>query len=388
MKILIVKMSSLGDIIHAFPVIDTICRNLPQAQIDWVVEKPFAELVEAHPNIGKVMTVQTKKWRSRLLKKEDWREMSMFAEELRSSYYDLVLDLQGNTKSAVVTAAAKAARKVGFARKTVSEWPNIFATHQRFDPPRESNVRDENLFLVQSALGPKTIPENTLPKSNGVILNLTSAQQDLLQSALKTFNNVGGVKAIICPGSNWGNKQLSKETLQNFLHLFSNVEKVHFFLAWGTKEEKAVVEEIALSLQGKSSVMERYPLPVLQNLMHAADLVIAMDSLPLHLAGTTSTLTYSIFGASSANKYKPIGLTQHAYQGECPYGRRFERRCPILRTCSTGACIKQLEAETLFNHFYPWWKKTMMHEIPQSFEDHNTKGKISCCYGMIKVKAQ
>jgi heptosyltransferase-1 len=73
------------------------------------------------------------------------------------------------------------------------------------------------------------------------------------------------------------------------------------------------------------------------------------------LAGSTSTPTYSIFGASSAQKYKPIGTCHKAFQGECPYGKTFEKRCDILRTCKTGACIKQLQGEQLFNHFFDWW---------------------------------
>ena len=85
--------------------------------------------------------------------------------------------------------------------------------------------------------------------------------------------------------------------------------------------------------------------------MASVDMVIAMDSLPLHLAGTTETPTFSIFGASSANKYKPKGKKHLAFQGTCPYKRTFERRCPVLRTCSTGACIRDLHGEELFHYF-------------------------------------
>lgn len=104
-----------------------------------------------------------------------------------------------------------------------------------------------------------------------------------------------------------------------------------------------------------SDVVDRLSLPALQNLMAHVDLVITMDSLPLHLAGTTMIPTYSFFGASSANKYKPLGKQSGTYQGICPYDRQFEKRCPILRTCKTGACIKNLEGSQLFEEFMRWW---------------------------------
>ena len=76
-----------------------------------------------------------------------------------------------------------------------------------------------------------------------------------------------------------------------------------------------------------------------------------MDSLPLHLAGTSGTATFSVFGASSAQKYKPLGIAHQAVQGVCPYGKVFERRCPVLRTCPTGLCIKSILGDDLYNEY-------------------------------------
>jgi len=80
-------------------------------------------------------------------------------------------------------------------------------------------------------------------------------------------------------------------------------------------------------------------------------LVIAMDSLPLHLAGTTNTKTFSFFGPSSSAKFMPMGEQHHAFQGSCPYGKVIQRRCPIIRTCKTGACLRGISSDTLFDAF-------------------------------------
>ncbi len=350
MRILIVKLSSLGDIIHAFPVLSYLNQYYPHTKIDWVVEKPFAELVQAHPLVNKVLCVQTKKWRSELWKKTAWQEMAAFRGELQEYLYDIVIDLQGNMKSGLVTASAKSHLKVGFGYNSVSEWPNILATHKRYNPPQGHNVREEYLFLVQSIFENFSSVEN-----DGVQLKLTIQQKDQLEKVLKSFQYVRGLKVLVCPGSNWPNKQLSKETLQNFLQSILQKLEAHFFFIWGNQAEKALVDELAACIPLQSSVIDKLSLPALQNLMAEMDLVLAMDSLPLHLAGTALVSSFSIFGASSAQKYRPLGIAHEAYQGICPYGNTFERRCPVLRTCKTGACMKQLEGQELFSHFWKWW---------------------------------
>lgn len=351
MRILIVKMSSLGDIIHAFPVLQYLKEYKPQCIVDWAVEQPFAELVRAHPLVNRAILVQTKKWRSQFLKGEILREMIRFRRELRQVEYDLVLDLQGNVKSGLVTASARSSLKVGFGYRCVPEWPNLLATDKKYHLPSGQNIREDYLFLAQSAMGDLT--RNAV--QSGIQLHLSPQEKSQLQPILENLKGYQGLKILVCAGSNWVNKQLSKETLQSFLECLSKQFNVHFLLIWGNGVEKAVAEELAVSLPHHSSIINRLSLPVLQNLMAQVDLVLAMDSLPLHLAATTSTPTYSIFGASSAQKYRPLGERHQAFQGSCPYAKTFEKRCDILRTCKTGACIKQLKGEQLFDHFHLWW---------------------------------
>jgi heptosyltransferase-1 len=344
-------MSSLGDIIQAFPVLQYFKQCEPECKIDWVVESPFAELVRAHPLIHQVIVIQTKKWRSQFFKRTTWREIADFKRELRKREYDLVLDLQGNIKSGVVTGRARSSLKVGFDYASVSEWPNLLATHKKYCPPSGLNIREDYLFLAKSAIG--KLVQDAMPKE--ISLSLSIQEKKQLQSLLVEIQQRPGLKVLVCSGSNWTNKQLSQETLQSFLLYFLKQFNAHFLLIWGNPAEKVLVEGLAAVLPHHSSIINRLSLPSLQNLMTQVDLILAMDSLPLHLAGMTSTPTYSVFGASSAQKYKPMGERHHAFQGNCPFGKVFEKRCDILRTCKTGACIKQLKGHQLFEHFHVWW---------------------------------
>ncbi|MFI0435430.1 MAG: glycosyltransferase family 9 protein [Parachlamydiaceae bacterium] len=351
MRILIVKTSSLGDIIHTFPVLDYLKKWNPACKIDWIVEKKCAELVIAHPFVHQALLIQSKRWRTQFFNGKTWREMSECLHQLHQSSYDIVFDLQGNMKSALVTACASSQMKVGFDYRYVSEWPNLLVTNKKIHPPPGHNIREDYLYVVRSVLGdlPHSIGEG------GIRLILNAEESRCLKWVVDRLKTLSGLKILVCPGSNWVNKQLTKEALRIFLENCSRHLNAYFLLVWGDLNEKTVAEEVALSLPDKSLVIDRLSLPALQNLMAQVDLVIAMDSLPLHLAGTTLTPTYSVFGASSSLKYNPIGPMHKSFQGKCPYGRIFEKRCEVLRTCTTGACIKSLNGNQLFEHFYNWW---------------------------------
>ena len=349
MKILIVKTSALGDIIHSFPVVDYIKHLFPQSQIDWVVESSFAELVRAHPDIHTVFPVKVKKWRAAPWKKENRVEMRAFCRALRSNEYDVIFDLQGNVKSGCFTGLARGKHKVGFSRSVVPEWPNLLFTNKRYTPPSKQNIRQDYLFLVQSFFN------QFLTVQARVKLQTQREEQEKIQHLLTDTRLQRTSRLIVCPGSNWTNKQLTPQCLQEFLMKIHQQTQATFLLVWGNAQEKEMAHRLHQTLPQASVIVEKLSLAGLQSLMHQVEGVIAMDSLPLHLAGTTATPTYAIFGASSAQKYNPLGKGA-AFQGGCPYQQTFEKRCALLRTCTTGLCIKGIDPQQLFEHFIQWWQ--------------------------------
>lgn len=334
MKILIVKMSALGDIIHLFPTVEFLKQQMPEATIDWVVEASFADLLETHPLVDRLVKIDTKRWRKAPLKGETWKASVQFKRELQNSHYDLLFDFQGNCKSAIVTALAKADRKVGFSRAALPEWPNLLATNERYLPPRGKNIRSDYFFLAKSACQALDVK---MPLGT-VELQMSSKQKKEVENLLLTPVLQGKQKVLVCPGAAWKNKQLELEDLSQLL---KKLGESAFLFAWGSDEELAVAQRLQKRFPD-SIVIPKLPLPLLQGVMAEVDLVVAMDSLPLHLAGTTKTPTYSFFGPSNAEKYRPLGSHHFSIQGSCPYGITFEKRCPRLRSCPTGACLKEL----------------------------------------------
>jgi heptosyltransferase-1 len=119
-KILLVKTSSMGDVIHNLPVVSDILAHFPEAEIDWVVEESFAGIPALHPGVKKIIPVAVRRWRKNLFSRTVHAEISAFVTHLRSKTYDVVLDTQGLIKSAVIARLAQGAR-CGFDRKSARE---------------------------------------------------------------------------------------------------------------------------------------------------------------------------------------------------------------------------------------------------------------------------
>lgn len=353
MRILLVKTSALGDIVHCFQVARYIKQHIPNAFIGWVVEKPFAELVKANPDVDKTYLIESKRWRKGLFSRSVWREVRQFRRDLKDEPFDLVIDLQGNIKSALITATARSKRKVGFAVPYVAERPSILTTNERYLPPAGGNIRDDYLYLAHKAINGPLLKSRDLPS---VQLKMTEQQAQANRQFLQSLPSDVPYKVMVFPGAAWKNKQLSESDLQGFLQETERYLGRGILLAWGSADEHALAKRLEEKLQ-HAKVMDRLALPQLQNLIGSMQLVIAMDSLPLHLAATVQVPTYSFFGPSEAQKYAPQGDMHGVYQGACPYGVSFTRRCPKLRTCETGNCIRKIEVDPVFEGFKVWWER-------------------------------
>ncbi len=334
-RYLIIKTSSLGDIVHTIPVVSYLKACEPDCQIDWVAEKVGAELLKALPLVDRVLTINTKKWRSHPFSPSTWKEFSSFIRQLREYSYDMVFDLQGNVKSGIFTCFSKAGIKGGFGKTTVPEWPNLWFTNKQVNPPAGLNITEDYLYVVSRLLG-RECPVEVAP----VTFNVT--QQEILM--VDTLLEGGKTCVLLAPGSAWENKKASEAQLIDLLN--QQPKEARIFLLWGSEQEFLVCQNIA-PICSNASILPKLTLAGVQYLMSKMDLVISMDSLPLHLAAITGVPTLSFFGPSNGKKYAPKGAQHRFIQGSCPYGEVFEKRCRKLRSCPTGSCIKNLNLTSL-----------------------------------------
>jgi heptosyltransferase-1 len=345
----IVKTSSIGDIIHAFPTLEYLKAKFPDCSIDWVVEKSCYALVKSHPLVRDVICIDTRKWKKHIFSRSTWKEIKDVFSVLRASRYDVVFDLQGNIKSAFVTALLRSSQKVGFSLSSLREKPNFLATNIRYSVSFQKNVRSRHLDLMK-----KFFRDEKSYASQEVVLSLENEDKARLQQISDGFSSDPAPTILVAFGSKWENKRLSKETLKAFLQKVYDIHNVKFLFVWASEEERNVAQELC-SVFPKSDSFGKVSLPLLQALIYQVDAVIAMDSALLHLCGTTTTPSFSIFGPSSLQVYKPEGSNHVGVQGLCPYNRVFVSHCPLLRTCPTGACIKNLSPDDLASQFLAFW---------------------------------
>lgn len=347
MKVLIVKTSSLGDIIQSFPVIDYLKKYDERVEIHWIVESSFSSLLKAHPEISKVIEINSHQWRKKWFSYRTIKDFLRCFNQLRNVTYDLVIDLQGNSKSGFITACSKSKEKIGFAYSSVSEILNLVGTNRRYTPLPNKNIREDYLGIVKQYFS-----DSSDFYSSRLLLNIGVEEKKKIDELLDSPKVNKQNSLMVCPGAHWKNKQLKLVTLIEFLkkiHAYEN--NCSWFLIWGSDSEKKLCLEISQNFPDHSIVIEKLPLPLLQNLMASMKKVIAMDSLPLHLAGIAAVPTFGIFGPSLAKKYGPNGQFNKNFQGTCPYNKIFEKRCPILRTCQSGACIQEISVDILFKAY-------------------------------------
>jgi heptosyltransferase-1 len=341
-RILLVRLSSLGDLIQTFETLTYLSQLYPKARIDWAVESELASLIEAHPDIQVVHRLPFRplrqKWRS-------WKALWQAKRALQSCRYDLVVDLQGNIKSGLVTWWAVGRYKVGRSFASAREWPNGLFTRYKVHVPSNLSSRQQSLFLVQQALSPK---QDFVPSSRDLSLRLSPLEKNQFTRIQKELSQLPGAICMICVGAHWENKRLSEQALIGMARAVQMKIPVSWVWVGGTEKERIFCQlgqQTCLAYSGL--VLETCSLPVLQHVMQQVKGIVGFDSSLLHLAATTSTPTLSFFGPTKPSHFAPQGKDHYSFLGCCPYEVEFRSICPRLRTCKTGACLKQLESTQL-----------------------------------------
>jgi heptosyltransferase-1 len=151
-RILLVKTSSLGDVIHNLPVVTDILQQHPDAHIDWVVEEAFADIPKLHSAIKQVFTVAVRRWRKQLFSKQTWLEIAAFKQQVSQQPYDLIIDTQGLIKSAVMTTFAQG-NKCGMDKNSAREPLASYFYHTKYFIARNQHAVIRNRALVAKACG-------------------------------------------------------------------------------------------------------------------------------------------------------------------------------------------------------------------------------------------
>ena len=305
-RLLIVRLSSIGDIVHALPAAAALAESLPAARVDWVVEKRFAVLLEANPHLHRVIALDTLGWRRRLASASAWREIREGIRQLRCIGYDAALDFQGLWKSSVVAWLSRAPKRVGFAAGRLREPGAGLLYTDRVSPPPQVHVVKENLVLVES-LGAKAAKwQFPLPQNTG--------DNDYVAARLRELTSDRVI--IVNPGGGWRAKCWAPENYATLVRQIAGSRQEALVLTGAPAEEPMIREIIRASGMPRVTYL---PTSIVQfiALVRRAQLFIGGDTGPLHLAAAVGTPVVGIYGPTDPTRngpFSPDDIALHNHQ--------------------------------------------------------------------------
>jgi heptosyltransferase-1 len=294
MRVLIVKMSSMGDIIHTLPAINDASTALPDIQFDWVAEEAFVEIPLWHKHVKQVIPIALRRWRKQIYQSLRQREIQHFYKQLRSQYYDKVLDAQGSIKSAITTRLSRGYR-VGLDKNSVREVFANLAYQEKFSVPWKQHAIDRSRQLFAKAFGyplPKTPPCYAIDKTR---LNFTKF------ALPKNY-------LVFVPNASWPTK-CWPETYWYSLTEHAAKEKITVFIPWGNEEEK----KRALRIRGKHlnvTVLPPLRLNELASVLLQAKAAVCVDTGLSHLAAALEVPSITLYGPTNPQVIGTLGPSQ------------------------------------------------------------------------------
>lgn len=276
MKILIVKTSSLGDVIHCLPVINDIISVYPNAQIDWVVEESFADIPRLHPAIHQIHTVAFRRWRKHLFSAKTWSEIKQFKQLIAQNNYDEVIDTQGLLKSALIMRLANGI-KHGYDKQSIREpiasqfYDKTYAiSYQQHAVSRNRTLAALSLAYAPPVNAPdygiQASCKNEIP-SKPFVIALHGTSRD----------------SKLWPTEHWINlgKALKSQSLQ-------------LLLPWSNPAELKRAEQIANNLEN-AIVLPKLSIAELATTISQAKAAVGVDTGLSHLAAALNIPTIAIY---------------------------------------------------------------------------------------------
>lgn len=335
MKLLIVKVSALGDVVHALPVLAYLKSVEPALEIDWLVEESFAPLLEGHPLIRNVVKLRTKAWRRQGL----WRGALQAIDagiELRRERYEVVLDLQGNSKSGLFTLLAGAPLRFGFDRTGTREWPNRMATNRKVPLSEVDHyISDRSLAVARGAF-----PGGESPPSAGP-LPVDPQVRQLVREKMEGLAPGDGPVAVLHYGTTWTTKLWSLD-LWKELTVALDERGARLLLTWGNDAELTAAKKTAEASGGVAKVWPRGTLQELVALLDSADLVIGGDTGPIHIAAAVGTPTVSLYRVTDALRNGPRGERHIRLQAPLACSPCLRKECPRDGECANSITVAEV----------------------------------------------
>lgn len=323
-KLLIIKPSSLGDIVHSLAFLNSIKENFPSLQVHWMVAKGFEDLLTGHPMIDRVILIEKEKWKSIVHFPKTIKDFLNLRKILMKEAYPLAVDLQGLLRSGIITALSGAKIRYGF--KESRELSTIFYNKVISAPVKLHAVI--RYLEMAKALGCKI---------NSINFPLPIEKEP---EWLKDFNDY----IVIIPSARWQSKNWP---IPYFVELIKMLP--HNFIVVGSGSDKTLASNIEEFSQGKAkSVAGNTTLRELIAVFKKSLFVITPDTGTMHLAVACGKKVVALFGPTSPLRTGPFGEGHLVINSQAQCSPCFRKTCPELK------CMKEITPEIVYNRIIKW----------------------------------
>ncbi|MFN3568053.1 MAG: lipopolysaccharide heptosyltransferase II [Caldimicrobium sp.] len=329
MKLLIVKLSALGDVIQTLPALSYLKKVLPSAQIDWVVEEKNAQLLKEHPYLSRVILFN-KSYLKHIY------QLRKFLLELREVEYTAVIDFQGLLKSALITFFTKNLYSIGFSNS--KEGSSLFYKVKFAPYDRELHAVKRYLLLAQKSYFFLLEGKEVQPKEIEIIREVPlSEERPFNFEAKKPY-------FILIPSARWKTKLWPPSYWENFIGLTKTLRKDFDFYFVGDKKEpfKSFAENLSEKYEGVYSFVGKTNLKELLYLIKRSEIVITVDTGPMHLASLLNKPIIALFGPTSPQRTGPWSEKYIVLKSNLPCQPCFKKNCAHTQ------CMYLLKPETLY----------------------------------------
>ena len=284
MRILIVKLGSIGDIVHTLPALAALRAAMPQAEISWVVERRSLEILKDNPLLDRLIEVDTKALRRGLMSGETLRAPRQQLRRLRASAFDIALDFQGLLKSASIARLSGARRVFGYSRAGLREPASALLLSKRVAVPKNIHVIRKSLLLLQGALGISEPEELSFP------INISPANEREARDAA-----AGERYAILNPGGGWPTKLWSVERFGKLADRLWSSYGISSLVTYGPGELELAEAVRQSSVTGKARPVS-LSLKGFYSLARGASVYVGGDTGPTHIAVAAGAPIVGLFG--------------------------------------------------------------------------------------------
>jgi 3-deoxy-D-manno-octulosonic-acid transferase/heptosyltransferase-1 len=338
LNILIVKLSSIGDVVHTLPSLAALRSHYPKSRITWIVEEEAYDLLNGNPLLDEAIPFSRRKWLRNLSHLTDLsetvKEISSFLQRIRAQDYDIVIDFQGLLKSGILVFLSRGRRKIGY-HKT-RELSYLFL-NERIEPyDKEAHAVERYLNLVKY-LGAENTPYY-FP------LSITSEDKEKIERVISENGIRRDLPVIVLsPWARWESKLWGSPSFARLSDLAIEMLKAQVILtgsrqnAEGNERILSLMKNKALDLAGKTTLRG------VAHLFTLSDCVVTVDSGPLHIARAVNAPVISLFGPTAPWRTGPYPPEQ---------GMMIRKTLPcspcFKRKCDEQTCMKDIEVEEVF----------------------------------------